>query len=331
MGTPARILVTGVSGQVGHYVAQYLHARGDQVYGLVRQTTLARRSAMEGVELPYEPVMGDLLDEYSLMSLIERLQPDAIYNFAAQSFIPLSWEQPILTTQYTALGVTRLLEALRRVAPRTRFLQAGSSEIFANCGVTPQTEQTQIAPRNPYGIAKAFAMLTVRAYREQYGLHATNAIFYTNESPRRAPEFLFRKVTRAVAEIAAGRRHELRLGNLATIRDWGYSPEYAEGAVRVLEDAAPGDFIVATGEGHTIEELVAAAFALIDRDWHAHVRHEEAFDRPSEPAPLVGDPRHTETAVGWRPRVTFHRLVRLMLAHDLEDLHVTPPAGLAGG
>ncbi|HEY3356072.1 MAG TPA: GDP-mannose 4,6-dehydratase [Polyangia bacterium] len=322
---PRTALVTGVTGQVGYYVADYLRRRGDKVYGLVRQTTLARQATLAADDMPYEPVLGDLLDEYSLMSLIERLQPDAIFNFAAQSFIPLSWMQPILTAQYTALGVVRLLESVRRVAPRARFLQAGSSEVFASCGTTPQNERTALSPRNPYGIAKAFALMTVRAYREQYGLAASNAIFYTNESPRRAPEFLFRKVTRGVAEIVAGRRQELTLGNLATVRDWGYSPDYAEAAVRIVEHDTPGDFVVATGEGHTVEALVAEAFGIVGRDWRAHVRHDSALERPSEIAPLIGDPRHVARTVGWQAGTRFAELVKLMVAADCHGLGVAPP------
>jgi GDPmannose 4,6-dehydratase len=233
-----RILVTGVTGQIGYYVAEQLAREGHQVFGLERQTTLARPG---GAQVPYEAVSGDLLDDYSLMSLIERLQPEEVYNFAAQSFIPASWNQPILTAQYTGIGVVRLLEALRRVAPGCRFLQAGSSELFAACGVSPQDERTPIVPRNPYGVAKAFAFQTVRIYREQYGMQASNAIFYTNESPRRSPAFLFRKVTRGVAEVLAKERETLELGNLDSRRDWGYTPDFADAAVRIVRHAQPND------------------------------------------------------------------------------------------
>src|SRR5450631_3514737 len=216
----ARALVTGVTGQLGFYVAEQLARRGDTVWGLVRQSTLGRQGAGEG-PLPYRPVTGDLLDEYSLLSILEEVRPDRIFNFGAQSFIPASWTQPILTAQYTGLGVVRLLEAVRRAAPACRVLQAGSSELFAETDRSPQDENIPIRPLNPYGIAKAFAYHTVRAYRSHYDQYATNVIFFTNESPRRSPEFVFRKVTRGVAEIVAGRREQISLGNLETIRDWG--------------------------------------------------------------------------------------------------------------
>src|SRR6188768_1460271 len=250
----ATALVTGVTGQLGHFVAESLMARGDTVFGLVRQSTVGR-TASEST-LPYRPITGDLLDEYSLLSILEETRPDRIFNFGAQSFIPASWSQPILTAQYTGLGVVRLLEAVRRALPACRVLQAGSSELFAGADRSPQDEEVAIRPLNPYGIAKAFAYHTVRAYRAHYQQFATNAIFFTNESHRRTPEFVFRKVTRSVAEIVAGKRESLSLGNLDTIRDWGYAPEYAAISVAMLDLDAPDDFVVATGQGHTVRELV---------------------------------------------------------------------------
>jgi GDPmannose 4,6-dehydratase len=308
-----RALITGVTGQIGHYLAELLTARGLEVFGLVRQTT-NRASAQT---LPYQPVTGDLLDEYSLQSILEQVKPAFLYNFGAQSFIPGSWAQPILTAQYTGLGVVRLLEAVRRVVPECRVLQAGSSELFAGAAVTPQDESAPIRPLNPYGIAKAFAYHTMLAYRRQYGLFASNAIFFTNESPRRAPEFLFRKVTRAVAEIVAGKRHELVLGNLDTVRDWGFAPEFAGFAVDILGHREADDFVVATGEGHRVGELVEQAFRLVGRDWRNHVRVESTLVRPSEPAPLVGNPAKLERLLGRRAQVRFESLLRIMLAHDL--------------
>lgn len=307
-------LVTGVTGQIGFYVALRLAAEGTRVFGVIRQTTVGRDAAEP--QLPYTPVTADLLDEYSLLSTLERVRPDEIYNFAAQSFIPASWEQPILTAQYTGLGVVRLLEAVRRVVPRARVLQAGSSELFANSGVTPQDERAPVAPRNPYGIAKAFAFHTVAAYRAQYGLFASNAIFYTNESPRRSAEFLFRKVTRGVARIVA-RGGVLRLGNLETVRDWGYTPDSADAAVRILRHARADDFVIATGHGHTVRDLVSRACALAGLRWEQHVEADPALFRPMEPAPLVGDPRKAAAELGWTAQVQFDELVELMLAHDL--------------
>ena len=311
------VLVTGVTGQIGHYLAERLSSSGDRVYGLERQTTIGRTAA---APRPYLPVSGDLLDEYSLMSLIERVQPEEVYNFAAQSFIPASWEQPVLTAQYTGMGVVRLLEALRRCAPRCRVLQAGSSELFAGGSESPQRETTPIVPRNPYGVAKAFAFHTVRNYRERYGMHAVNAIFYTNESPRRSPEFLFRKVTRGVAEIAAGMRKELLLGDLEARRDWGYAPDYADAAVRILRHGEPLDFVVATGRASSVGELCAIAFARAGLDWRAHVRVDPQLVRPPEAVQLVGDASRARAVLGWSPSLSLEQLVDLMLDEDLRQL-----------
>jgi GDPmannose 4,6-dehydratase len=315
MGT---ILVTGVTGQLGYFVAELLSARGHTVWGLVRQSTIGRN--MGDRPPPYRPVTGDLLDEYSLLSILEEARPDRIFNFGAQSFIPASWTQPILTAQYTGLGVVRLLEAVRRAAPRCRFLQAGSSELFARAERSPQDETAAIRPMNPYGIAKAFAFHSVRAYREQYRLHASNAVFFTNESRRRSPEFVFRKVTRGVAEIAAGRRESLSLGNLDTVRDWGYAPEYAALSIAMLDDAPPDDFVVATGEGHTVRDLVTEAFALVGLDWQKHVRVDDTLVRRSEVVPLIGDSTKLQRAVGRSPRVRFRDVLKILLAHDLRLL-----------
>src|SRR3954447_20877644 len=277
----ATALVTGVTGQLGFYVAEQLAARGDTVWGLVRQSTLGRQGANQGA-LPYRPITGDLLDEYSLLSILEQVRPDRIFNFGAQSFIPASWTQPILTAQYTGLGVVRLLEAVRRAVPECRILQAGSSELFAEADRSPQDEEVPIRPLNPYGVAKAFARHTVRAYRARYGMFATNAIFYTNESPRRSPEFLFRKVTRGVAEIVAGRARDLSLGNLESIRDWGYAPEYAELAIALLDLDRSDDFVIGTGVGHSVKDLVSEAFRLVDLDWEKYVRVDTTLVRRSE-------------------------------------------------
>ncbi|HXJ23377.1 MAG TPA: GDP-mannose 4,6-dehydratase [Polyangia bacterium] len=319
----ATILVTGVTGQLGHFVAEFLSARNHTVWGLVRQSTIGRDVGNRA--LPYQPITGDLLDEYSLLSTLEQVRPDRIFNFGAQSFIPASWSQPILTAQYTGLGVVRLLEAMRRAAPHCRFLQAGSSELFARAERSPQDENTPIKPMNPYGIAKAFAFHTVRAYREQYALRATNAIFFTNESRRRSPEFVFRKVTRAVAEIVAGRREMLSLGNLETVRDWGYAPEYAALSIAMLDDAPADDFVVATGEGHTVRELVTQAFGLVGLDWQKHVQVDETLVRRSEVVPLIGDSRKLSRALGTAPRVRFQDVLKILLAHDLRLLGCEVP------
>jgi GDPmannose 4,6-dehydratase len=319
----ATALVTGVTGQLGYFVAEQLTARGDTVFGLVRQSTMGRGA--NGVSLPYRPVTGDLLDEYSLLSILEEIRPDRIFNFGAQSFIPSSWTQPILTAQYTGLGVVRLLEAVRRAVPECRVLQAGSSELFAGAERSPQDEEVAIRPLNPYGIAKAFAYHTMRAYRSHYKQFATNVIFFTNESLRRSSEFVFRKVTRAVAEIVAGKRENLMLGNLDTIRDWGYAPEYAGLAVSLLDLAAPDDFVVATGEGHSVRDLVTNAFALVDRDWERYVRVDHALLRPSEQLPIVGNSAKLERCLGRKPVTKFESVLRILLAHDLVSLGCKVP------
>jgi GDPmannose 4,6-dehydratase len=320
MGTA---LVTGVTGQLGYFVAERLAARGDAVFGLVRQSTIGRDEGKRS--LPYRPVTGDLLDEYSLLSILEEVQPDRIFNFGAQSFIPASWTQPILTAQYTGLGVVRLLEAVRRAAPRCRVLQAGSSELFAGADHSPQDESTPIRPLNPYGIAKAFAYHTIRAYRAQYGLHATNAVFFTNESLRRSPEFVFRKVTRGVAEIVAGKVDSLKLGNLGTIRDWGYAPEYAALSIALLDHDVPDDFVVATGEGHTVRDLVTGAFGLCGLDWERYVRLDESLVRRSEQVPIVGRSAKLADAIGRGPSVRFETVLKILLAHDLRQLGCPVP------
>jgi GDPmannose 4,6-dehydratase len=316
-------LVTGVTGQLGYYVAEQLTARGDKVFGLVRQSTVGRSTS--GASLPYRPVAGDLLDEYSLLSILEEVRPDRIFNFGAQSVIPSSWTQPILTAQYTGLGVVRLLEAVRRAVPGCRLLQAGSSELFAGADHSPQNEQTPIRPLNPYGIAKAFAFHTVRAYRRQYGQFSTNAVFFTNESVRRTPEFAFRKVTRQVAEIVAGKRDVIQMGNLDTVRDWGYAPEYAALSIGLLDLDAPDDFVIATGEGHTVRDLVSQAFGLVGLDWERHVRLDQQLVRPSESVAIVGDASKLKRALGTAPQIKFDATLRILLGHDLEALHAPVP------
>jgi GDPmannose 4,6-dehydratase len=316
------VLVTGVTGQLGYYVAEQLAGRGHTVWGLVRRSTVGRHDA---VVLPYRPISGDLLDEYSLLSILEETRPDRIFNFGAQSFIPASWTQPILTAQYTGLGVVRLLEAVRRAVPNCRVLQAGSSELFAQADRSPQNEATPICPTNPYGIAKAFAYQTVRAYRDHYQQFSTNAVFFTNESLRRTPEFAFRKITRGVAEIVAGKHDTISLGNLETVRDWGYAPEYAAIAVALLELDRPDDFVVATGQGHTIRELVTDAFRLVGLDWEKHVRVDDKLVRPSEQVAIVGDSTKLERTLGVAPRVKFDSVLRIMLAHDLRTLGCRVP------
>jgi GDPmannose 4,6-dehydratase len=319
----ATVLVTGVTGQLGHYVAERLAQRGDTVWGLVRQSTLGRGAT--GAALPYRPITGDLLDEYSLASILEEVRPDRVFNFGAQSFVPSSWTQPMLTAQYTGLGVVRLLEALRRAVPKCRLLQAGSSELFGDADRSPQDENVAIRPVNPYGIAKAFAFHSVRAYRSQYGLFATNVIFFTNESLRRSQEFVFRKVTKGVAQIVAGKINQISLGNLETVRDWGYAPEYAALAADLLDLDQPDDFVLATGEGRTVRELVSHAFGLVGLDWQKYVQVDNTLVRRSERLPIVGDSSKLGRALGTTPKVKFDSILRILLAHDLRSLGCDVP------
>jgi GDPmannose 4,6-dehydratase len=322
MGTA---LVTGVTGQLGFYVAEQLAARGESVWGLVRQSTIGRNTGAAATALPYRPITGDLLDEYSLLSILEQVRPDRIFNFGAQSFIPASWAQPILTAQYTGLGMVRLLEAVHRAVPHCRVLQAGSSELFAEADRSPQDEDSAIRPLNPYGIAKSFAYHTMRAYRRHYGQFATNAIFFTNESPRRTAEFVFRKVTRGVAEIVAGKREHISLGNLETVRDWGYAPEYAALSVALLDLEKADDFVIATGEGHSVQELVSQSFGLVGLDWRKHVQLDNTLVRPSEQIPSVGNSAKLKRILGRAPVVKFDAVLRILLAHDLRSLDCPVP------
>jgi GDPmannose 4,6-dehydratase len=319
----ATALVTGVTGQLGFFVAEKLARRGDTVWGLVRQSTLHRSHG--AATLPYRPITGDLLDEYSLATIMAEVKPDRIFNFGAQSIVPASWTQPILTAQYTGLGVVRLLEAARRTVPECRILQAGSSELFADTDRSPQDEDVPIRPLNPYGIAKAFAFDTVRAYRRQYGQFATNAIFYTNESVRRSPEFVFRKITRGVAQIVAGKADKISLGNLDTIRDWGYAPEYAALSVAMLDLDGADDFVIATGEGRTVRDLVTGAFGLVGLDWRRHVDLDDTLVRRSEQVPIVGNSAKLAHILGTRPKVKFDSVLRVLLAHDLRLLECEVP------
>jgi GDPmannose 4,6-dehydratase len=318
----ATALVTGVTGQLGYFVAEQLASRGDVVWGMVRQSTLGRGSTSD---LPYKMITGDLLDEYSLLSILERVRPDRIFNFGAQSFVPSSWTQPILTAQYTALGVVRLLEAARRAVPSCRILQAGSSELFAGAQRSPQNEETPICPQNPYGTAKAFAYHTVAAYRAQYEQFLTNAVFFTNESLRRSPEFVFRKVTQGVAQIVAGKANHLALGSLDTVRDWGYSPEYAAISIALLDLPTPDDFVIATGTGHTVRDLVSTAFGLVNLDWQKYVRVDDALVRKSESVPIVGDSSKVKRTLGAAPKVSFQAILKILLAHDLKQAGCSVP------
>ena len=325
MGTA---LVTGVTGQLGYFVAEQLAKRGDTVWGLVRQSTIGRGA--NDRELPYQPVTGDLLDEYSLLSILEEVRPDRIFNFGAQSFIPASWTQPILTAQYTGLGVVRLLEAVRRAVPGCRVLQAGSSELFAGAETLAAGRRRADPAAQPVRDRQGVRLPHGAGLPGPVRQFASNAVFFTNESRRRSPEFVFRKVTRGVAEIVAGKTDHLSLGNLETVRDWGYAPEYAALSIALLDCETPDDFVIATGEGHTVRELVTKAFGLVGLDWEKYVRVDTTLVRRSEQVPIVGNSAKLKRAIGREPRVRFESVLKILLAHDLRQLGCEVPFASPG-
>lgn len=312
-----RALITGITGQDGSYLAEYLLERGYEVYGLVRRTSTPNRERIQHLLDRLQLVQGDLLDESSLCGVLEKTQPDEVYNLAAQSYVPASWQQPILTAEVTALGVTRLLDAIRRTNPRARFYQASSSEMFGEAREAPQTESTSFHPRSPYGVAKVYGHWITVNYRESYGLFACSGILFNHESPRRGLEFVTRKVTDAVARIKLGVARELKLGNLEAKRDWGFAGDYVKAMWLMLQQESPGDYVVASGETHSVEEWVAAAFTLADLDWRDYARTDPDLIRPAEVDVLLGDATKARERLGWRPEVGFKDLVAMMVKADL--------------
>jgi GDPmannose 4,6-dehydratase len=313
-------LITGVTGQDGSYLAEFLLEKGYEVVGMVRRTSTINFSRIAHIQDRLTLVSGDMLDEPSLISILRECRPSEVYNLAAQSFVPTSWKQPVFTGEVTALGVTRLLDAIRMVDPTIRFYQASSSEMFGKVRETPQKETTPFYPRSPYGVAKVYGHWITVNYRESYGLHATSGILFNHESPRRGLEFVPRKVTHGVARIKLGLDHELRLGNLNSRRDWGYAGDYVKAMWLMLQQDAADDFVIATGETHSIRELCEVAFGHVDLDWQEHVVQDERFMRPAEVDLLVGDASKAGRALGWEPAVTFRDLIELMVDADLEKL-----------
>jgi GDPmannose 4,6-dehydratase len=315
--------VTGITGQDGQHLAEFLHSRGYHVFGMVKGQNNPRVEALQ-TELPFvELVSGDLADLPSLVSAMEACQPDEVYNLGAISFVALSFSQAELTANITGLGVLRMLEAIRMVGGTNnnpiRFYQASSSEMFGQVRETPQTELTPFHPRSPYGCAKVFGHDIVVNYRESYGLHASSGILFNHEGPRRGLEFVTRKVTNAVARIALGLQDEVVLGNLDSKRDWGYAGDYVKGMWMMLQQDTPDDYVLATGQTHSIEDLVQRAFAEVGIDnWADHVRQDPKFLRPAEVDLLIGDASKARTKLGWEPEVDFPALVKMMVTHDLE-------------
>jgi GDPmannose 4,6-dehydratase len=315
-----KALITGITGQDGSYLAEHLLAKGYDVVGVVRRTSHHSYERIEHLIPRVEIVAADLLDQHSLTIVIQEVQPDEIYNLAAQSFVPTSFTQPVLTGEFTALGVTRILEAVRLVCPRARFYQASSSEMFGKVQQTPQRETTPFYPRSPYGIAKLYGHWITVNYRESYGLYAVSGILFNHESPRRGMEFVTRKVTDAAARIKLGRATELRMGNLDAKRDWGFAGDYVDAMWRMLQAPTPQDYVVGTGESHSVEELVAVAFGHVGLDWRKHVVVDPKFYRPAEVDFLIADPARIKAELGWTPTVSFEQLVTMMVDADLRRL-----------
>lgn len=315
-----RAVITGVTGQDGSYLAELLLERGYEVVGVTRRLSAPNHWRIEHLLDRIELRPADLLDQLSLIRLIEEVRPQELYNLAAMSFVPASWDQPLLTGEYNAQGVTRVLEAVRRVDTSIRVYQASSSEMFGKVRETPQTEATPFYPRSPYGVSKVFAHYVTVNYRESHGLFAVSGILFNHESPRRGLEFVTRKVARGAARIKRGLADTLSLGNLDARRDWGFAGDYVRAMWLMLQQDEADDYVIATGKSHSVRELVETAFSHAGLDWREHVRTDPALLRPAEVDHLIGDPAKAETALGWRPGVDFEELVRMMVDADLERI-----------
>ena len=313
-----KVLITGVTGQDGACLAQFLLEKGYEVHGMVRHSSSANLERIEGLRGRIELHQADLLDQLSIITTIRDVRPHEVYNFAAQSFVPTSWSQPLLTGEFTALGVTRMLEAIRLIDPTIRFYQASSSEMFGNVREEPQNEQTPFWPRSPYGVAKVYGHWITVNYRESYGMFACSGIMFNHESPLRGKEFVSRKVTDAVARIKLGLQDKLVLGNLDALRDWGYAGDYVQAAWLMLQQDKPDDYVVATGIKHSVRDLVATAFEHAGLDWQDHVESDPKFFRPAEVNTLCGDASKARSILGWEPKTTFAELIRMMVDADLE-------------
>jgi GDPmannose 4,6-dehydratase len=318
-----RALITGITGQDGSYLAELLLEKGYEVHGMVRRSSEEKFERINHLRERIRLHQGDLLDQYSLSSLLVSIKPHEVYNLAAQSFVPTSWNQPVLTGEFTALGVTKMLEAIRHTLPETRFYQASSSEMFGKAKEVPQNEDTPFYPRSPYGVAKAYGHFITVNYRESFGLFAVSGILFNHESPRRGLEFVTRKVTYGVARIKLGLQEKLALGNLESRRDWGYAGDYVEAMWRMLQAPAPEDYVVATNETHTVRELCEIAFARAGLDFEKHVYVDPGLVRPAEVDLLIGDPRRAKERLGWQPRVLFKELIEMMVDADLARLRAT--------
>jgi GDPmannose 4,6-dehydratase len=315
-----KALITGVTGQDGSYLAELLLSKGYDVVGVVRRTSHHSYERIEHLLDRIEVVAADLLDQHSLTVVLQETRPDEVYNLAAQSYVPTSWTQPVLTGEFTALGVTRILEAIRLVHPTAKFYQASSSEMFGRVSQTPQRETTPFYPRSPYGVAKVYGHWITVNYRESYNLYAVSGILFNHESPRRGIEFVTRKVTDGVARVKLGLASQIRLGNLDARRDWGYAGDYVEAMWRMLQQPEPRDYVIGTGQTHSVRELVENAFAHVGLDWRKHVVTDEKYMRPAEVDLLQADASKAKAELGWVPKVGFQELVGMMVDADLERL-----------
>ena len=313
-----KALITGITGQDGSYLAEFLLGKGYEVYGMVRRSSTINYERISHIQDRVKLMQGDLLDQNSLIQALRISEPDEVYNLGAQSFVPTSWNQPVLTGEFTALGVTRMLEAIRTVNPKIRFYQASSSEMFGKITETPQNERTPFYPRSPYGVAKVYGHWITVNYRESYGIFCCSGILFNHESPRRGLEFVSRKVTSAAAKIKLGLQKELRMGNLDARRDWGFAGDYVEAMWLMLQQKEPEDYVVGTGISHSVKDLIKVAFDHVGLDWEEYVVSDPKLFRPAEVDYLLGDPRKAKSKLGWQPKVTFEELIRMMVDADLQ-------------
>jgi GDPmannose 4,6-dehydratase len=320
-----RALITGVTGQDGSYLAEFLLSKGYEVYGLVRRSSLEKFDRIQLCIDRINLVEGDLTDQSSLDHIIQAVQPEEVYNLAAQSFVPASWSQPVLTADVTGLGVVRVLEAIRKHQPKAKYLQASSSEMFGKVKESPQNENTRFYPRSPYGAAKVFGHHITVNYRESYGVFACSAISFNHESPRRGLEFVTRKVTHQVARIKSGLASKLLMGNLEAERDWGFADDYVQAMWMMLQQSKPEDFVIATGETHSVQELLKTAFSAVGLDWQKHVEIDPKLIRPAEVDHLCGDSSKARKELGWKPTTSFTQLIEMMVAADLKLVQSTLP------
>jgi GDPmannose 4,6-dehydratase len=311
-------LITGITGQDGSYLADFLLEKGYRVYGMVRRASTENFDRIEHIKDRIELVQADLLDQLSIINAIKEAQPDEIYNLAAQSFVPTSWDQPVLTGEFTALGVTRVLEAIRLVNPKIKFYQASSSEMFGKVRETPQTESTPLYPRSPYGVAKVYGHWITINYRESYNIFACSGILFNHESPRRGKEFVTKKITNAVAQIKMGLKKELRLGNLDSKRDWGFAGDYVRAMWLMLQQPGPDDYVIATGRTHSVRDFCKIAFERVGLDYNDYVKIDPKFVRPAEVDLLLGDSTKAQKALKWEIKVSFEDLVKMMVDADME-------------